>query len=194
MRSYAASRISMWRKRNASSIASCGWISSLRTSAASVAPPGRRRSGESSRERLPLELEPNDGRALEQLAFLVGKRVEPRGEERLDRRGHVLGIALLCEHREQLLDEERVPLGHRSDDDARAPSSSVSRPSELLDQLRRTRLAESGSSVIVSAGRPPHPGRTIEQLRPGEAEEQERSVSRPVRQVLERSRSVGSAQ
>ncbi len=42
-------------------------------------------------ERLPLEVEPDDGRSLDDLPLLLGQRVEPGGEQRLDRRGHLVG-------------------------------------------------------------------------------------------------------
>ena len=52
-----------------------------------------------------------DSSRLGNCAVLVVQPIEPRREERLDRIGHCAGVALE-RRREQLLDEERVALGH----------------------------------------------------------------------------------
>jgi len=67
------------------------------------------------RESLPLELEADDGGTLDHLSLLIGERVEASSEKRLNRRRHILGVTTFREHREQLLDEERVPFGRVAD-------------------------------------------------------------------------------
>src|ERR1700730_7283598 len=131
-------------------------------------------------EGLPFELEPDDRRALEQVALLIGQRVETSGEKHLDRRWHVLRGPALSEHREQLLDEQRIPFGRCAD-----PSTGVllePRVAEkLLDQLIGLSLGKR-----IERNRQAAPTRTlVEQLGPRKAEEQKRRVPRPVSEMLD---------
>ncbi len=194
MRSYAASRISMCRKRKASSIASCGRISSLRTSAASCAPGGLCPSGASSASASHSNSSPTTEARSRTVPLLVGKRVEAGGEERLNRRGHVLGVAPFREHREQLLDEERIPFGHLADPGAGVDARAESRRGAPRS-APRTHPRESGSSVSISAsaGRPTPGARRAARAARGRAAEAGRRGSSPTRCSI-RSSSVGSAQ
>ena len=89
-----------------------------------------------------------------------------------------------AQHREHLLDEERVAVGG-SAIRAAASSSSLARD-RLVDQLVRLlvgeRLEQHGRRVELAAA----PGRpAVEQLGPGHAEEQDRRVAREVGDVLD---------
>ena len=100
-------------------------------------------------KRLPLEVEPDDGRTLDDLALFVRKPVESGGEQCLDRRGHLVRRRAVREHREQLLDEEGIAL--RDLADARTPSFVERRARRAGSRsARRTRRPSSGSSVIAS--------------------------------------------
>ena len=156
----------MCRKRNVSSIASCGRISSLRTSARQLRARGpapvRRELG----ERLPLEVEADDGGSLEHVALLVGKRVEASGEERLDRRRQ-LARARRPRRASRAAARRTAGCPRRPRGSASASrSSSVSAAEELVDQLvglvvRRAARARSvgvpcrtpGRALVDSSGR-----------------------------------------
>ena len=87
IRAYAASRISTWRKRKVSAIAA--WGGSARSGRA---PRAVRRTGGARPARARRAPPRTPGRSrtpLEHVALLVGQRVEPRREKRLDRRRHV---------------------------------------------------------------------------------------------------------
>src|SRR5437762_9955601 len=73
-----------------------------------------------------VEVPPDHGRGRENLPFVGRQAIEPRGEERRDRRryrdaGEIRGgrptavaldeLAVVNQHGEDLLDEERIPLG-----------------------------------------------------------------------------------
>ncbi len=131
-------------------------------------------------EGLPFELEPDDRRALEQVALLIGQRVETSGEKHLDRRRHVLRGPALSEHREQLLDEERIPLGRCADPGTGVPLEPRF-AEKLLDQLIGLSLGKR-----IERNRQPAPTRAlIEELRPRKAEEQKGRVPRPKREMLD---------
>ena len=135
-------------------------------------------------ERLPFELEPNDGRTLEQLPLLVGEGIEPRREQRLNRRRHMFRVAPFDQHREQLLDEERIPRCNLADP-GMGVGCELGTADELLDQLVRfdfrERLEREGLGLGLPAPVPPD----VDQIGPREADEQERGVSRPVHEMLE---------
>ena len=117
--------------------------------------------------------------------------VEARGEQRLDRRRDACSaVVALREHRDHLLDEERVALGRLGDARARRASSGQS-GRELGEQLRGLVVGQRLERERRAAAQR---GRSLEQLGPREAEEQDRRVAAPAGDVLERSRNVGSAQ
>ena len=184
----------MCRKRYASSPASCaisGRTSSLRTSADS------RPCASARRERL-------DRAAMEDLAFdratlehaplLAVELVEPGGEQRLDRRRHDhIASRASRDHRDHLLDEERIARRPRRGSSPREPRRSS--PPSVVDQLvglRRARAARAGP-WSRSAGRRPSRS-AVEQLGPAEAEQQDRRAAAQVGDVLDRSRRAGSPQ
>ena len=117
------------------------------------------------------------------LPLLVRKRVEPSGEKRLDRRRHVLRVASVDEHCEQLFDEERVSGCHVADPGA-SVHGQLRAADELLDQLvglgRRKRFERQRLGV----GRPAPCRAEVDQVGAGKAEEEERCVASPVHQML----------
>ena len=126
--SYAASRMSAWRKRNASSPASAGPVGQeqvapheLLEHPLGVGP--REPRGERER-RADVEDLALDGPALEQQPLRVADEVEPSREQRPDRRRRrELAGAPLAEMGEELLEEQRVAAGGRRD-----PRALVSEP------------------------------------------------------------------
>ena len=132
-------------------------------------------------ERLPLEVEPDDRRSLDDLALLLGQSVEPGGEQSLDRRGHLVArsppsasIASNCSTKSgfpSATSRMRV----------RVASSSVASPSKLSTSSSDS-SSVSGSSVIAS---PLHASPRLAQVRSSEAEEENGRVARPVRDVLD---------
>ena len=120
----------------------------------------------------------DDGRTLEDRALGGVEPIEARGEEGVDRRRHhrLLALALLLEERQHLLEEERVPLRGRRD--ARADLGRERTGEERVDQLLRFALGQrlqQDRAEARPAARPERPA--LEQLRPGEAEKQDRSAS-----------------
>ena len=112
--------MSRWRKRKPSSSGNVGdveRISSLRTSVARCASTPVARIGRELRDRAAVEHLALDGSALHDHAHVAVERVDPRLEERLDRRGNddLAFAAVLAHHREHLLDVERVPGRRRGD-------------------------------------------------------------------------------
>ena len=82
------------------------------------------------------ELLSDDGSALEHRALARPEPVEARGEQRLDRLGQrALGEAAFEREGEELLEEERVPLGRLGD--ASALVGLERRPAEPLEQRVR---------------------------------------------------------
>ena len=151
-------------------------------------------------DRGPPEDAPDDGCPLHDRPVAGCQPVQPRGDEGGDGRGHgnagqVAGhdpaAALLAqhavvdEHRDQLLDEERVALGGVAD----APSQADVQPGladELRDQLLRLDLAErleqDGRGVELAAA-PGRPG--VEELRPTHGDDEDRRLPDPVGGVLD---------
>ncbi len=131
-------------------------------------------------EGFPLEVEPDYGRTLDDLALVVGERIQARGEESLDRGRHLVGRRSVGDHREQLLDEQRVALGDVSDARARrVVHFCVSE--EVLDELVRFLVRER-----LERDRLPGPGGScVAEVRSREAEEEHRRISRPVGDVLD---------
>jgi hypothetical protein len=130
-------------------------------------------------DRAAAELTPDHGRAFEDAALLRLERIEPRDEEGVDRRGDHLAGADLGLQRQQLLQEERVPLRGRGDP---RPLRLVEHPvaahdlDELLGLVLRQRLERDRHA----------PRRAfLEQLRPREAEEDDRCPAAPAGQVFD---------
>src|SRR4051794_41967966 len=67
-------------------------------------PPARQLS-----DRLPLEVEADDGGALEHIPLVAGKGVEAGSEKRVHRGGHLVAGTAFHEHRQQLFDQQRSP-------------------------------------------------------------------------------------
>ena len=130
------------------------------------------------------ELLADDGRPLEHLPLAGIEAVEPSGEERLDRRRQRdelgRGARLLGEHRDELLRVERIPLrhlGHAAAEFRREHAAAVERVEELRRLPGRERLEPHVRALPL---RP-----LLEQLRPGDAEEQDRCVAAPAAHVLD---------
>ena len=130
------------------------------------------------------ELLADDGRPLEHVPLEGIEAVEPSGEERLDRRRELDELhrrpRLLGEHRDELLGVERIPLGHLCDARAelrRQHAAAVECGEELCRVPGRERLEPHERAL------PPRP--LLEQLRPGDAEEQDRCVAAPAADVLD---------
>ena len=62
-------------------------------------------------ERRPLELEPDDGGALEHVALCLWECVETSFQQRLDRRRYPIERTPFGHDGDELLDKERIPLG-----------------------------------------------------------------------------------
>ena len=93
--------------------------------------------------------------------------------------------AVLADHREHLLDEERVS-GRRGGDPLAQLRVERGVGDEALHELSAL-LAPSGSSRsdVALSFPPPQPGRDVEQLRPRDAEEEDRRVAGEVGDVLD---------
>ena len=162
-----------------------GRTSSLRTSAVSGATSWRS-VGESACDRAAVEDAPLDRAALEHVALGRIELVEPRGQQRLDRRRHGDGaVGRVAHERDHLLDEERVPfrrvedpraqrlIGRRAVEQARDERVGVA-GRERLEQHRR------GVQLAAAPVRPP-----VEQLRPRHAEQEDRRVAAEVGDVID---------
>ncbi len=135
-------------------------------------------------ERLPLELEADDGGALEYLPLLLRERIEPCREKRLNRRGHTLRVASFREHREQLLDEEWIPRSNLAD-----PGSGIDGQLGVTDELR-DQLVRLGRRERLERDRlrlqAPTPRRAdVDQIGTREAQQQQRRVASPVHEMLQ---------
>src|SRR5581483_9056381 len=110
--------------------------------------------------------------------------VDARGDERLQRVRDALGARVLGEHAHGLLDEERIPLRlreHRCVVD-RQLQLLGERGDELLALVRLQRLELERRRADAAAA----PGRAdVEQLRPREAEDEERRLAHPGGEVLD---------
>ena len=134
----------------------------------------------------------HDGCGLDHRPLAPRQRVEPRREKRLDRRRnldvgqllgepprtvHLLDGALVDEHAEQLLGEQRVAFGRRHD---AVEHGGVERAAaeQALDHALRVVVAErlEDDAARTLAGAPGR--RLLEQLGAGRAEDQDRCVDR----------------
>ena len=144
--------------------------------------------GSSSRERAAMEEPPLDRGALDDRTLLGLEAVDARREQRLDRRRHgrVGCLRVVGEHREQLLDEERIALG-RLDDPAlrllRGARRPRSKPSDEARRLVRVEWVERDERRATTRRGPRRP--RVEEIRTGEAEQQDRRVAREPDHVLE---------
>ncbi len=124
-----------------------------------------------------------DRAALDDGALLRLEPVDARGEERLDRRRHRVGLGVVAEVREQLLDEERVPFRGRDDPLAQLRRELVR---ERVDELVRVVVAErleddERRAPTRRSPRRPH----VEEIGASGAEDEDRCVARRVRDVLD---------
>ena len=124
-----------------------------------------------------------DRPTLEHAALGRVELVEPRGEQRLDRRRHRDVAAAVGHHRDHLLDEERVAARGLENAAAQLVVDPAGQGLDQLDRVLRTeRLEQDVGRVQLAAA----PGRTgIEQLRPGHADEQDRRVPAQIGHVLD---------
>ena len=138
------------------------------------------------------ELESADGRGLDDGPLLVAEAVEARSHERVDRCrdgevGEIAGglpaavrlaqQAVVDEHRQHLLDEERVALGSRHDPSAERCGDPVAAEQVLDDQaggVGRKRLEVKAEAVVSRGARIP----AVENVLPRRAHEQHGRVSR----------------
>ena len=113
--------------------------------------------------------------------------VEPRLQQRLDRRRHddLTVAAVLAHECEHLLDEERVPVGRLQD-----PPTHVARQLRTARETRDQQFAvlagerlEQDRRCVQLAAAPSRP--QLEQLGAGDAEQEDRRVARPVGDVLD---------
>ena len=150
-------------------------------------------------DRVLREALPDDRGGLEHLPLVAVELVEPGGEERVDRRRHreVREVAVhhpapvhapqetvLDQHREELLGEERVPLGRIDDPPARLLGE-IGAPEDVLehepDVCFRERCQRDSGLL-----RPLRPARAqLEHCGAGRADDQERGVGDGVHQVLD---------
>src|SRR5581483_4111927 len=122
----------------------------------------------------------DDGGPLDRDALVVREPVEPRCEERLDRRRDAAArAALLAEHRDELLQEERVAGG--ADDDL-LELRLVALACEVADEQAALLVAQDRQRDGVEAG---PAGPRLEQVRPDEAAEEDRRRAAPAGEVLE---------
>ena len=129
---------------------------------------------------------------LENRPLFVGEGVEPGGQERLNRRRHAVGVTPFRKHREQLLDEQRVPSA-TSECGSGCPRRAPSR----REAPRSAPLTRPAKAARASGSRrwPGHPrGALVEQLRPREAQQEHRASRVQLTRCSTRSSSVGSAQ
>ncbi len=140
------------------------------------------------RERLhraPVEDLSLDRTALESRALRARKLVEPCCEQRLDRRRNDDVPGAARRHRQHLLDEERIAAGGVADPVTQLPVERDAGEQPVDERVGLglgQRLEEHRRRVELPA-RPAGPA--FEQFRPGEAEQQDRRVSRPVRNMLD---------
>ena len=139
-----------------------------------------------------------DGAVLKDTPFVRREPVQPCGDERVQRLGHIqcLDLPGRAVHRTLLHEQRTVEQhAHRLDrvkrhtlgagEDLRPQScwqTGHEAGEQLLHRLLRERLEEERGEVAV-AGTPGRP--TLEQFGPGERDHVERMVSRPLEQVLD---------
>ena len=169
--------------------ASPGRISSLRTSASRCAPTsGRISSGVSSATAPRWKHLPLDRGALDDLPLSQLESVEASGEQRMDRRRHFQlldGTVMLGDHRQHLLDEERVPFG-RIDDSPANPLVDGNGSHQIGDELLALRLAERLEQHCRRVQLASTPSRAdVEQFCTRNAEQKNRCIAAPVGDVLD---------
>ena len=129
---------------------------------------------------------PLHGAALDHCALVVAEAVEARLQQRLDRRRHrQRTAAFLAHHRDHLLDEQWISVRRCEDAsaDVGVEGDAVEQVvEELVDVPLRQRLEQDRRGVRLAAA--PH-GPCVEQLRARDAEQEDRPVARPVRDVLD---------
>ena len=165
---YATSRISTWLKRKPSSPSKSersGRSELLaRRGRGGCRPARRRRRGaRSSATRAAVEQPAFDRSALEHRPLVRLEPVDAGREQRLDRRRHgvVCGVGIVGEHREHLLDEQRVALGRvddaiaerRSDGRRRSSSPSISSSDSSCARAARARRASCRGRGAAQDGR-----------------------------------------
>ena len=126
------------------------------------------------------ELHADDRGRLCRCPFGPLQLVEARLEQRVDRRRHMIRVATVRQHGEQLLDEQRIAL--RGLPNAPAGALVERRAAEqVLDQLFGLELRERLERYrLATPGRP-----LVEELGPSEAEHQNRRVACPVPEMLD---------
>ena len=145
-----------------------------------------RRFGRQRRHRPAVKHLTFHGAAVDHGALAVVERVEPRLQQRLDRRRHLDGTARLPCEGCHLLQEERVPFGGRDDPPPRV-GIQVDRVEQRVDELLHLALGERLQQDRGRVQLPTRPARLhVEQLGPCNAEEQDRNAPGPVEDVLDK--------
>ena len=164
---------------------------------------GRRPSSGASRGRAPRprrsgEDEPDDRRRVDDRPLLAGQVVEAGGEQGMDRRRHddLAGAArVLADHRDHLLDVERVALGRGDRPVSRVSAGSVGVPEEAIDHRLDVGGAERLEIDPLDVRLLGPVGVLVEQLRPRRADDEDRRAPGPTSTRCSRkSRNVSSAQ
>ena len=133
-----------------------------------------------------------------------GVRREARGSSGAPARREIAGHrpaavlayeqAVVDEHREHLLDEERIALGGAGDPRRPRGDSSAS-PTRFATSSEHSSSERGSSNTVVAFSLPPAPSRpNVEQLRPGDAKEQQRHSRDHSARCSTRSRNVASPQ
>ena len=130
----------------------------------------------------------DDRRALQSRLRLRVEPVDARGDQRLKRvrdPGRSLLFAELGDRDHDLLEEERVALGFRQQR-ASGLRRELFVPAESVDQLLAVGSAERLELDRRRADAPSAPARAhVQQLRPGETDDEERSVAHPLGHMLD---------
>ena len=108
--------------------------------------------------------------------------IKPRRQESLDGRRDLQTVPPLRREGQQLLDEQRVAAGHLHHPLERAAVRQSQPLGQRPARVERERLQQHGGRVDLAAA---PAGTQLEQLGPGQAEQQQRRVARPLGQVLE---------
>ena len=130
---------------------------------------------------------PSTAAALDDDPHVAVERVDPRLQERVDRRGTaMLAVAVLADHREHLLDVERVARRRGGDPLAQVAVELAHRRARVVDQrlalVFAERLEQERRRVELAAA---PVGSRVEELGPRDAEEEDRRVARQVGDVLD---------
>ena len=129
---------------------------------------------------------PLDGASLQHSAFSWLELVDPRGEQGLNRSRHSdLAVARVLDERDHLLDEERIPLRRVADPllEIRRERGVTEQPLQQLVGLGGAERLEQERRRVQLAAAPALP--LVEELRPRDAEEQDRRLAREIGNVLE---------